>query len=290
MFSSSCRPVPTTSLFGNIDILYLPSHVNSLSFSTHWYLWMSPYILNIKASEIDMGWIMKQHWYTQLLRLWPLSKRCTCTLIRVSSRLRNLGFCTMCKTVFCRKLLRFRFTRASIVRWLTTQIAKYMGPTWGPPRYCRPQMDPMLAPWTVLSGYKIVARMSHCIHYFLRDAVTHLCPTYVKLWHGWVIKTRYEMMKLTFIFAIKSILVSLICININNISICHQGHACLIVLCISVFAAQKQHKSLAKDCYGVWNATSVRECYLTVKRTNFTMCNAYLLVILMWSSVPWIKI
>ena len=34
----------------------------------------------------------------------------------------------------------------------TSQIAKLTGPTWGPPRCCRPQMDPVLAPWTSLSG------------------------------------------------------------------------------------------------------------------------------------------
>ena len=34
----------------------------------------------------------------------------------------------------------------------TSQIAKFMGPTWGPPGSCRPQMGPMLAPWTLLSG------------------------------------------------------------------------------------------------------------------------------------------
>ena len=33
-----------------------------------------------------------------------------------------------------------------------TQIAKFMGPRWGPPGSCRPQMGPMLAPWTLLSG------------------------------------------------------------------------------------------------------------------------------------------
>ena len=37
----------------------------------------------------------------------------------------------------------------------STQITKFMGPTWGPPGSCRPQMGPMLAPWTLLSG---------CIH------------------------------------------------------------------------------------------------------------------------------
>ena len=33
-----------------------------------------------------------------------------------------------------------------------SQIAKFMGPTWGPPGPCRPQMGPMLAPWILLSG------------------------------------------------------------------------------------------------------------------------------------------
>ena len=34
----------------------------------------------------------------------------------------------------------------------TSQIARFMGPTWGPPGSSRPQMGPMLAPWTLLSG------------------------------------------------------------------------------------------------------------------------------------------
>ena len=36
---------------------------------------------------------------------------------------------------------------------LYAQIAKFMGPTWGPPGSCRPQMGPMLAPWILLSGW-----------------------------------------------------------------------------------------------------------------------------------------
>ena len=35
---------------------------------------------------------------------------------------------------------------------LSSQIARFMGPTWGPPGPCRPQMGPILAPWTLLSG------------------------------------------------------------------------------------------------------------------------------------------
>ena len=38
------------------------------------------------------------------------------------------------------------------VYWNQSQIAKFMGPTWGPPGSCRPQMGPMLAPWTLISG------------------------------------------------------------------------------------------------------------------------------------------
>ena len=34
-----------------------------------------------------------------------------------------------------------------------TQIARFMGPTWGPSGADRTQMGPMLAPWTLLSGW-----------------------------------------------------------------------------------------------------------------------------------------
>ena len=38
------------------------------------------------------------------------------------------------------------------VYWIISQIAKFMGPTWGPPGSFRPQMGPILAQWTLLSG------------------------------------------------------------------------------------------------------------------------------------------
>ena len=34
-----------------------------------------------------------------------------------------------------------------------SQIARFMGPTWGPPGADRTQVGPMLAPWTLLSGF-----------------------------------------------------------------------------------------------------------------------------------------
>ena len=35
--------------------------------------------------------------------------------------------------------------------YVGSQMARFMGPTWGQPGSCRPQMGPMLAPWTLLS-------------------------------------------------------------------------------------------------------------------------------------------
>ena len=43
-----------------------------------------------------------------------------------------------------------------IPAWMHPQMAKFMGPTWGPSDSCRPQMGPMLAPWTLLSGSHVL--------------------------------------------------------------------------------------------------------------------------------------
>ena len=43
-----------------------------------------------------------------------------------------------------------------------TQIAKFMGPTRGPPGSCRTQMGPMLAPWTLLWGVVPYDSVNHC--------------------------------------------------------------------------------------------------------------------------------
>ena len=40
---------------------------------------------------------------------------------------------------------------AHMARAMLPQIARFIWPTWGPPGSCRPQMGPMLAPWTLPS-------------------------------------------------------------------------------------------------------------------------------------------
>ena len=57
-------------------------------------------------------------------------------------------FCVMGSTAD--QILLKTFT--GLVTCIASQIAKFMGPTWGPPGSYRPQMGPMLAPRTLLSG------------------------------------------------------------------------------------------------------------------------------------------
>ena len=48
---------------------------------------------------------------------------------------------------------------------ICSQIAKLMGPTWGPPGSYRPQMDPMLAPWTLLSGLCLFSMVRYIVYF-----------------------------------------------------------------------------------------------------------------------------
>ena len=63
------------------------------------------------------------------------------------------------------------------MHWMSTlssQIAKFVGPTWGPPGSCWPQMGPMLTPWTLLSGLYCVT----CLHP-LRQKSYFFCVTLI---------------------------------------------------------------------------------------------------------------
>ena len=46
--------------------------------------------------------------------------------------------------------------------WVITLIANFTGPTWGPPGSCRPQVGPVLAPWTLLYGYIFTHKTAWC--------------------------------------------------------------------------------------------------------------------------------
>ena len=52
---------------------------------------------------------------------------------------------------------------------ITTQIAKFMGPSWCPPGSWRPQVGPMLATWILLSEYSITFR-AIAYYYYCKNA------------------------------------------------------------------------------------------------------------------------
>ena len=56
--------------------------------------------------------------------------------------------CHSCGAI--RTQVQFFLAKLSVIS--AFQIARFMGPTWGPPGSCRPQMGPMLVPWTLLLG------------------------------------------------------------------------------------------------------------------------------------------
>ena len=68
--------------------------------------------------------------------------------------------------------------RSILTTSILPQIAKFMGPTWGPPGSCRPQIGPMLTPWTLLSGTAWLAATTeqHCKEMLTHwGRVTHIC-------------------------------------------------------------------------------------------------------------------
>ena len=62
-----------------------------------------------------------------------------------------------------------------------SQIARFIGPTGGPPGSCWPQMGPMLAPWTLLSGMLMVWLCFTCIS--CSGSLYYQRPSRLLYWH-----------------------------------------------------------------------------------------------------------
>ena len=80
------------------------------------------------------------------------------------------------QNIFCKGGPQYVFIRS-----VYTQIANFMGPTWGLPGSCRPQMGPMLAPWTLLSGSGTCVLMVQCLCPVMSLEVYIDCASY---WRG----------------------------------------------------------------------------------------------------------
>ena len=62
-----------------------------------------------------------------------------------------------------------------------SQIARFMGPTWDPPGSCRPQVGPMLAPWTLLSGMFTELFVAHNVSDLTANCGQLACSLYTEL-------------------------------------------------------------------------------------------------------------
>ena len=71
----------------------------------------------------------------------------------------------------------------SPIGFANTQIARFMGPTWGPSGADTTQVGPMLAPWTLLSGY--ITRWVGIAMFCLR-ALSCLCYWYIETFRKYI--------------------------------------------------------------------------------------------------------
>ena len=64
----------------------------------------------------------------------------------------------------------------SIKITMSSQIARFVGPTWGPPGSWRPQVGPTLSPWMLLSGIPMKTNDSKCkyISIFFKTHIVHV--------------------------------------------------------------------------------------------------------------------
>ena len=76
------------------------------------------------------------------------------------------------------------FTTLWKLIWGASLIARCMGPTWGPPGSCWPQMGPMLAPWTLLSVLPSQWELSMWQSGWKLHSISH-GENFGSWWHYW---------------------------------------------------------------------------------------------------------
>ena len=110
------------------------------------------------AVEIILFWAVVIHIYLVLLCLaWIMLSLNNCAFEPYRPSIFMIGG-HFCLTIYWLTNRNHEWSLAEMVlaalnNQRCTQIARSMGPTWSPPGSCRPQMGPMLTPWTLQSGY-----------------------------------------------------------------------------------------------------------------------------------------
>ena len=159
---------------------------------------------------------------------------------------------------------------------LPYQIAKFMGPTWGPPGSCRPQMGPMLAPWTLLSG--MASTVLACINCMIAYATTAFFGGVMKLIDGFDVDSNHNEWYFAWNFRFDSPCTFAILWNISVLILQknseHLHARCSderwnLNLTLWGFISRPRQTLSASDIQemvvsGVWC------CLLTIRRQNFT--------------------
>ena len=119
---------------------------------------------------------------------------------------------------------------------VTSQTVRFMGPTWGPPGSCRPQVGPMLAPWSLLSGFIGTEAIIWLPQHDCPSAVTQHWQ--YELWHHmnlqcWQYDNIITMKQITtksfayFIGSTLSVIRNSLFFNMTNIMLNTWQHKCL---------------------------------------------------------------
>ena len=85
------------------------------------------------------------------------------------------------------KLITLILSSLTLTNSMTTQIARFMGTTWGLPGSCWPQMGPMLAQWTMLLGNQKTEQSSknNAVYAMSPQAKSIQIPTKMCKFHQW---------------------------------------------------------------------------------------------------------
>ena len=94
---------------------------------------------------------MMNGWHVQTVHIFALISHCWIIITFFSIPAAPISICRTRAWHFPSRILTYP-DAAVLYRTIYTQIARFMGQTWGPSGSCRSQLGPMLDPWTLLSG------------------------------------------------------------------------------------------------------------------------------------------
>ena len=97
--------------------------------------------------------LVKQSLYNEPVSWWQKPVKTSITTLDFQRRYCVFHYLNHAAAVLNIKCALFMLTTYVSVTTVHTLITRFMEPTWGPSGADRTQVGPMLAPWTLLSGY-----------------------------------------------------------------------------------------------------------------------------------------